>query len=59
MYAATRSGSMVNLVQRNTIFTSFVHNENGAVANGCYKVVAVDYWQRESQGSTQCVGDLV
>ena len=58
LYAAARDGSMVNLVQRNTIFTSFVHNENGTVASGCYKVVAVDYWQRESQGSTMCVGDV-
>lgn len=56
-YAPTRTGSMSNVVQRNTIFTAFVYNEGQVVASGCYNVKAVDYWQRESEGYTLCVGD--
>lgn len=56
LYTPTVGGSLVPLDKLDTIFTAYLHAQQGSTAVGCYAVRARDYWGRTGAATPQvCV----
>jgi len=55
LHSATRGGSYVQVNEGYDVFLSFTHAQQGEAPQGCYRVVAVDYWGHQGAFAWSCL----